>query len=65
MRESAPTGPILLFPGWDWEKEDGSETMGEKMEAPGVLQGVVLRGGQGSAVHVAIFSSIGDLVHVI
>lgn len=39
--------------------------MGEKMEAPGVLQGVVLRGGQGSAVHVAIFSSTGDLVHVI
>lgn len=45
MRESAPIGPILLFPGWDWEKGDGSETMGEKMEAPGVLQGVEGRAG--------------------
>lgn len=39
--------------------------MKDKMEAQAVFQGAVLRGGQDSTVHMAMFSSTGDLVCVI
>lgn len=39
--------------------------MGGRIEEQAVFQGTVLREGQGSTVHVAVISFIGDLVCVI
>lgn len=57
-----------MVPYFSFQDETERREMGvkpwERRWRPRVFS-KVLRGGQGSAVHVAIFSSIGDLVHVI